>query len=49
MSDLQREKTQTSTLEYSRRLRKACPETYNPPAIGLGRVPRVGWGGCRVT
>jgi hypothetical protein len=40
MSDLHREKTQTSTLEYSRKLGKTWPESWGPLAIGQGRAAR---------
>ena len=42
MSDLHREKTQMSTLEYSRRLEKTPPERWGSPAIGQGRTPHLG-------
>jgi len=42
MSDLHREKTRTSTSEYSRRLEKTPPERWGPPAKGQGRAPLSG-------
>ena len=40
MLDIHREKTQMSTPEYSRRLRKTPPERWGPPTIRQGWAPR---------